>query len=76
MPEVLTISEIRERFDSEWLLIKDPQTDDMLKVLSGDVIAHSPNRDEVYREANKLKKGGRFAILYTGRVPDDVAIIL
>ena len=67
MSEVLTRSEIEERFDSEWILVGDPETSDALEVLSGKVLWHSKDRDEVYRKAVELRPR-RFATLYTGRI--------
>jgi hypothetical protein len=51
MAEVLTISEIESQFSGEWILVVDPQVDENLEVLSGQVVCHSKDRDEVYREA-------------------------
>ena len=45
-PQVMTIEEMRERFDSEWVLIDEPETDEQLQVLSGRVILHSADRKE------------------------------
>jgi len=75
MNEVLTIDEIQSRFDSEWVLIEDPQADAVLNVQSGRVLMHSPDRDEVYRRAAALKPN-RFAVLFTGAMPEDTAIVL
>jgi hypothetical protein len=75
MSEVLTMAEIKARFDSEWVLVEDPQTDEFLEVERGKVRFHSKDRDEVYREAVKLRPK-RFAMLYTGDIPKDTAIIL
>jgi len=75
MDEVLTISEIERRFDSEWVLVEDPQTNDALEVQSGRVRCHSKDRDEVYRKAVELRPR-RFAMLYTGKMPENTAIIL
>ncbi len=75
MANILTIAEIKAHFDGEWVLVEDPQTDEALEVLSGNVIAHSKDRDEVYRHAAAARPE-RFAILYTGETPQDVAIIL
>jgi hypothetical protein len=44
-------------------------------VLRGKVRSHSKDRDEVYREAVKLRPK-RFAMLYTGTIPEDTAIVL
>jgi hypothetical protein len=75
MNKILTIAEIEDQFGSEWILIEDPQTNEALEVLSGKVCYHSKDRDEVYREAVKLRPK-RFAMLYTGTIPDDTAIVL
>lgn len=75
MTNVMTIAEIKAQFDSEWVLVEDPQTNDALEVQSGVMGAHSKDRDEVYRYA-VTSRPKRFAILYTGEIPKDAAIIL
>ena len=75
MSEVLTITEIQSQFHSEWILVGDLRTDDSLQVQSGKVIYHSKDRDEVYRKAVELRPK-RFAMLYTGTLPKDTAIVL
>jgi len=75
MDDVLTVGEIESRFHAEWVLVGDPKTDDSLHVQSGRVIYHSKDRDEVYRKAIELKPK-RFAMLYTGTLPKDTAIVL
>ena len=75
MDEVLTLAEMQARFDTEWVLIEDPQTNESLEVQRGKVRFHSKDRDEVYREAVKLRPK-RFAMLYTGALPKDTAIVL
>lgn len=75
MREILSFSEINERFDSEWVLIGDPETDDDLNVKQGVVLWHSKDRDEVYRKAKEIHPN-HSAILYTGKLPDNVAVVL
>ena len=75
MSKVLSIAEIQTQFRSEWVLVGDPQTDDSLQVHSGNVIFHSKDRDEVYRKAIELRPK-RFAMLYTGSLPKDTAVVL
>jgi hypothetical protein len=75
MPNVLTIAEIQSQFTSEWVLIEDPRTNDALAVLGGTVRCHSKDRDAVYRKAVELRPR-RSAILYTGTIPKDTAIVL
>ena len=75
MDEVLTAVEIAARFEAEWILVEDPETDEALTVRRGRVRWHSKDRDEVYRKAAELRPS-RFAILYTGRIPEDSAVAL
>jgi hypothetical protein len=75
MSDVLTIAEIEAKFVAEWVLVEDPQTNDALEVQCGKVLYHSKDRDEVYREAVRLRPK-RFAMLYTGTLPKDTAVVL
>jgi hypothetical protein len=75
MDEVLTITEIEAKFESEWVLIEDPSTDESLEVRSGTVRCHGKDREEVYRRAVQIRPK-RFAIVYTGTMPGDTAIAL
>ena len=73
--DVMTLQEMEREFDSEWILVGDPQTNESLEVVKGTVLCHSKDRDEVYRVAVQLRPE-RSAILYTGRMPPDTAIVL
>jgi hypothetical protein len=75
MDEVLTLAQIEEKFDSEWVLVEDPRTDDALQVQSGTVRWHGKDRDEVYRRAVEIRPK-RFAVVYTGKMPQDAVIVL
>jgi hypothetical protein len=75
MERVMTISEIESEFDSEWVLVDEPETNEQLEVLKGKVIHHSKDRDEVYRKAVSLRPK-RSAILYTGSIPEGTVVVL
>lgn len=75
MNDVLTVSEIEERFDSEWVLIEEPQTNEALELEAGIVRWHSKDRDEVIRKAVELHPK-RFAVLYTGTIPENTEVAL
>jgi hypothetical protein len=75
MDKVLTIAEIESQFESEWVLVSDPQTNEFLEVQSGKVLCHSKDRDEVYRKAVEVRPK-RFAMLFTGTIPQDTEIVL
>jgi len=75
MDEVLTLDQIEARFPSQWVLVADPDLTESLAVVKGKVLWHSPNRDEVYRKARELRPR-HSAILYTGTLPDEAAVVL
>lgn len=45
----IRMTEIQLLFDSKWVLIKDPQTNEVLEIMGGEVCHHSKDREEVYR---------------------------
>jgi hypothetical protein len=75
MDDVLTVAQIESQFKSEWVLVEDPETNQALEVQRGRVRWHSKDREEVYRKAVELRPR-RFAVLYTGQMPEDTAIVL
>ena len=75
MKEILSFAVIAKRFDSEWVLVGDPETDDSFNIKQGVVLWHSKDRDEVYRKAREIHPN-HSAILYTGKLPDNVAVVL
>ena len=75
MTKEMTLTEIKAEFDSEWVLVGDPMTDEALNVLEGRVLHHSKDRDEVYRKAVSLRPR-RSAIVYTGQIPEGTAVVL
>ena len=75
MNQVMNIEAIRKQYVGEWVLIAYTELDDELRVVRGQVLAHSPDRDEIYRKL--LSVGGqRVAVEYLGEVPEDLAVVL
>ena len=75
MKEIMAIKEIEARFDSEWVLLKNPVTTESLEIKGGEVLCHSKDRDEVYRKAREFRPK-HSAILYIGQLADETAIVL
>jgi len=75
MSEVLTIAEIKSKYDSEWILLGDPQTNEALEVQSGKVLYHSKDRDEFDRKVLEFHPE-RFAVIYTGNMPQGMEFVL
>jgi len=55
MREILTLEETKVRFPSEWVLVNEPQLGELLEDLAGEVLFHTPDRDEVVRKAAELR---------------------
>jgi len=68
MNEILTMEEIERKFDGEWVLIEDVETDEKLEVLRGKVTYHGKDKEELHQKAMK-SKSDHLATLYIGR-PD------
>ena len=75
MGEILTREEMEQRFDGEWVLVGDPELTDMNEVVRGEVLSHSPDRDEVYGRALELRPKSAATLCFK-KIPDDVVIIL
>ena len=75
MEKIMTLAEIESRFESEWVLVEDPQTNDALEVQAGKVLYHSKDRDEFDRKTLELRPR-RFAVLYTGKMHEGAEFIL
>ncbi len=73
MGEVQTIETIRNQFPSEWVLIGDPQTDELSRLLAGRVVFHSHDRDQVHQKAVELRLP-HFAVRYLGTMRDNTAL--
>ena len=75
MNDVMTLAEMEERFKSEWILVGNPETDESLEIIRGEILCHSADRDTVYRKAVELRPKDS-AIVYTGKMPKNTAIVL
>jgi hypothetical protein len=75
MDEFLSIDEIKSRFDSEWVLLGDPEVSKEMEILGGKVLSHSKDRDEVYQKAVELRPK-RSATLYLGSIPEGTEIVV
>lgn len=75
MTERLTYSEIKARYAPEWVLLGDVEVDEGLEVVSGDVLCHTPDREELSRRMLELRPS-RCAIRYLGQIPEDLVILL
>jgi len=75
MAELMSIRQIREKYPGEWLLVGYEELDDELNIIRGEVLAHSPHKEEVYRHLLSLK-GRKVSIEYAGEMPEDLVVVL
>ena len=68
MSETLTMEEIEKKFDGEWVLIEDVETDEKLEVVRGRVTYHGKDKEKLHQKAMK-SKSDHLATLYIGK-PD------
>ena len=67
------MAEIRERYEGEWVLIKFGSMADLteeLEVIEGEVVAHAPSCDEIYRIERHLGPGN-YTLEFLGDFPED-----
>ncbi|MGR3179467.1 MAG: hypothetical protein ACUZ8E_15595 [Candidatus Anammoxibacter sp.] len=67
--------EILKKHRNEWVLIECKQVDENFEVIEGEILYHSKDRDEVYKKLLELRPKD-YAIEYTGKVPEDLAVML
>lgn len=63
----MKIEEIKQQYKDEWLLIKVEKTNELNQPIYGQLIAHSKDRDEIYRKM-KIEKGHTYTV-YSGKIP-------
>ena len=67
--------DIRKAFKDQWVLIQVGKVDESLNVVEGEVLAHSKDKDEVYKKLLQIRPK-EFSIEYTGMIPEDLAVVL
>ncbi|MEO6860975.1 MAG: hypothetical protein ABI180_05475 [Microcoleus sp.] len=73
--KILSLEEIFCLYPDKWVLIVNPELDEELSVIRGEVLAHATERDEIYSKLS-LRNGKSVAIEYTGLIPDNLAVML
>jgi hypothetical protein len=66
MSEILTMEEIEKKYDGEWVLIEDVESNEQLEILRGKVTYHGKDKNELHRMAMKSKTK-HFASLFIGK---------
>ena len=75
MSQMMTMAEMKNRFDSEWVLVGDPEFNEQMELVRGQVLFHSRDKEEVYRKDREIHPRSA-AYVYTGPPPENVLINL
>ena len=66
--------EICKQYAGQWVLIEYQQLDNQLNVVEGEVVAHSPDKEEIYKHLLETK-GKNIAIEYAGEFPQELRVM-
>ncbi len=66
--------EIKNAFKDQWVLTKVDKVDASLNIVEGEVLAHSKDKDEVYKKLLQIRPK-EFPVEYTGVIPEDLAVV-
>ena len=73
----MTIKEINEKYDGQWVYMVNLETDDNGTVFGGNVAAHSESQEKVVQAMlNDSDPDWGIYIRYAGQIPEEVSILL
>ena len=71
MRKKMTIAEMESQFNSEWVLIEDPEVSEDMQIIGGTMIFHSPDRNSVRQKMAELRPS-HAAVMFLGEPPTDM----
>ena len=74
----LSMDEIHKKYDGEWIYAIDCNENNVGTILGGNVVLHSPNRDNVIRAMSEYEKTVKTLtlFLYAGKIPEGISVLL
>lgn len=72
--QIISAEEINSTFESEWVLVADPEVEENLIVKRGKVLWHGSDKDDLFRKASELQPPWKLAVLYTGKTTEEQAL--
>jgi hypothetical protein len=69
------MKQIERRYNGEWVLIVNPVVDKLIRVVRGELVYHSTDRDEVDRVMLQ-RRDKSTAMLHIGPLPPDFVAVL
>lgn len=65
----MKVSELKKKYKNQWVICRVLKEDRLNRVTEAKVLFHGKDKDKVYKNLLKIKKGDHIASFYTGRVP-------
>lgn len=65
----MKMATLKKKYKNQWVLAEVVKEDKLNQVVKAKPIAHSKNREVIYRTLSKVKKGKHVTTLYTGKLP-------
>ena len=66
---------IIKKYKDEWVLLDVKKVDKNLQIREGLVLWHGKDKNEIYNQLLQ-RRPKKFSIEYTGKIPDDLAVVL
>jgi len=70
----MRLTDIQKKYRNQWVLVEFSKLDKDLRVKDGKVLAHSPNKEEIYK-ALLLTRDKNVSIEYCGELPQDLVVM-
>ena len=73
--QILTLAEIKAKYPDQWVLVIEPDFDEDLEIIRGEVVYNTPDKEDLY-EHLYLSNHRSFALEYTGESDQAVCLLI
>jgi len=70
----MRLTDIQKKYRNQWVLVQFSKLDKDLRVKDGKVLAHSPNKEEIYKALLRTRDKN-VSIEYCGELPQDLVVM-
>ena len=70
----MRLTDIQKKYRNQWVLVEFSKLDKDLRVKGGKVLAHAPNKEEIYKALLRTRDKN-VSIEYCGEVPEDTSVV-
>ena len=70
----MRLTDIQKKYRNQWVLVEFSKLHKDLRVKDGKVLAHSPNKEEIYKALLRTRDKN-VSIEYCGELPQDLVVM-